>query len=303
MRIRSSSLLILALLQPLAVPGSARGQQQWTATQVLAEPVSLGRSGLAGEAVGYRISRENLTLGRDGSVIAVIETSGVLLRTLTEEVDDGLWIESVEWREYRYGQSGPASAGVRTAPVDGVKGLRYEVDPREPFGTWLSGAAWGEMAGPAATMFPVLALDAWSWDALFHELRRSGGGPVRAGETRRLAAWEESQTIAPQSTGATGRYRLGATDVTVVGVSRCQAELCLRLSFQANANEVTQELPGMEIGGREYFGGSADFSLENGALVTGELWGPLVATFTLNGSVAPIAAVLQRIRIERTPEP
>ena len=303
MSARPSSWLSFALLWSVASPGFLAGQDQLAATRALSEPVTLRRGGVAGESIGYRIARENLTLARDGSVLAVIEVAGLLSRTLVEEVEDGVWIESVEWREYRYGQVSPGPPGAGPAAVDGVAGLSYEVDPRETFSSWLDAATGREVTGPAAIMFPVLALDAWSWDALFHELRRATDGSAIAGETRRLEAWDESQTIGSESTGPTGRYRLGATFVTVVGVSRCQEELCLRLSFRADANEVTQELPGMEIDGHEYFGGSADFSLESGALVTGELWGPLVATFELNGSEAPIAAVLQRVRIERTPDP
>ncbi|MDX1396295.1 MAG: hypothetical protein R3195_18080 [Gemmatimonadota bacterium] len=280
-----------------ATPGYA-SVQAGEGGGALSEERRLARRGHAGDETTYRIERENLALGDDGSVVSVVSTSGVLVRTLDAEVEPGVWTESVGWLEYRYGQS---PAGVTAVPtlVEEARGVRYEVDPRADLATWLPAATRQEMTGPPAVMFTVLALDAWSWDAVLHALREVSAGVVTPGDTHSIRGWAEARDVGSAGSGSLGRYRLGAVEVSVVGLSRCQSETCLRLSFHADANEVSQQLTGMNISGREYFSGSADFSLSEGALVSGELWGPLVATFTSNGTAIPIAAVLQRVTIVR----
>lgn len=260
----------------------------------------LDRIGQGGDTATYRIWRENLTVGRDGTVLSTIRASGMLTRTLTEEVASGVWRERVRWREYEYGEGAPGTAGTDLQPIVGAVGVTYEIDPREDPLSWLDAPVTDMTPGPASMLFTVLILDAWSWDGLIDELRRAGHHAVRPGETIALDAWDEARDTGSRTSGLSGRYRLGATEVTVVGLAACgDSRECLRLSFRVGPNEVIQEMPGIRISGQEFITGTADLSLDDGSLVRGELWGPLIATFQANGAALPVSGVLQRVTTTR----
>lgn len=260
----------------------------------------LDRIGHDGDTATYRIWRENLTVGRDGTVLSTIEASGMLTRTLLEEVASGVWRERVSWREYEYGEGAPGTAGPDPQPIEEAVGVSYDIDPREDPLSWLNTPGTDMTPGPASMLFTVLVLDAWSWDGLIDELRRAGYNAVRPGETVALDAWSEARDTGSGTSGLSGRYRLGATEVTVVGLAVCgDSRECLRLSFRVGPNEVVQEMPGIKISGQEYIAGTADLSLDDGSLVRGELWGPLIATFHANGATLPVSGVLQRVTTSR----
>jgi hypothetical protein len=265
-----------------------------------AEAWRLDRVGHDGDTATYRVWRENLTLGRDGSVLSTIEASGVVTRTLVQEVATGLWRERVAWREYHYGEGAPGSAGPDPLPVTGGAGVGYEIDPGDDPLSWVNAPSTEIAPGPASVFFSVLALDAWSWDGLVYELRRAGHGTVHRGETITLDAWKEPRETGSVTDGVTGKYRLGVTDVTVIGRVGCgDSQDCLRLNFRVGPSEVVQEMPGIKISGHEYITGTADLSLDDGSLVRGELWGPMIAAFQANGSPLPVSAVLQRVTASR----
>lgn len=291
-------LLLTTLHGCLALGGSSSGAQPSLAS--LDEGVWLARIGRSADSTVYRIHRRNLALAADGSVFSVIEASGTLVRTLLEEVEDGVWRESVAWREYRYGQRGAGSPTAETRPVEEARNLTYVVDPRARYPDALRVPTQALEPGPEATLFSVLVLDAWSWDGLLHELRRAGHSRVRPGTVYSLEGWEAAREVGPDATGLEGRYRLSAMQVTVVGLAACgTVGGCLRLSFRTDANRVVQDVQGMQVDGREYFVGTADFSLGDGSLVSGAIFGPLIATFTANGAALPIGSVLQSVTIGR----
>jgi hypothetical protein len=265
-----------------------------------AEAWRLDRIGHDGDTATYGVWRENLTMGRDGTVLSTMEASGVLTRTLVQEVATGLWRERVDWREYHYGEGALGSAGPDPLPVKGVVGVGYEIDPSDDPLSWVNAPSTEIAPGPASIFFAVLALDAWSWDGLVYELRRAGHGTVHRGETITLDAWKEPRETGSGASGLKGQYRLGVTDVTVVGRVGCgNSQDCLRLSFRVGPSEVVQEMPGIKVSGQEYIAGTADLSLDDGSLIRGELWGPMIAAFQANGSALPVSAVLQRVTTRR----
>lgn len=273
-----------ALATLVALAGSVstmEAQAVQPAAAVVTRPYSLLRHGTPGTSTSYRLSRVNRMVDRRGRVMNVTEAHAVVDRRLVAEVEPGVWTEDFVWRAFRLGES-PELPAPGAAPL-----LRQRIDPRSEELLDTARAVPG-LESEAELLFRVLVLDAWTWDAVVHDLRLAAGPEVRLGREFHMPGWDSARAI-PLSGDAVVHYRLAPIHARADGVTLCGEEPCLRVAFRVEGNEVTQHMGPVSIDGIESFRGAAYLSLRDGHLIRGEFWGPLLATMTTNPGTAPLA--------------
>ena len=295
---RRASVFLLTIF--LAAPAGAQERQRAN----LDDPIPILRRGEPGETRRYQVTRVNRALSATGAVMLVSRADGILDRVLEKEVAPGQWTERFTWKEYRFGSGAVGATSVEPSIFPAATGFSYQVDPRTTDLESHSQPVVGMPPGESASLFAVLRLDTWGFEAGMSELRKLGRATLQIGEDIELGVSPGADRIGAEAGELEGTYKLGSHSLQVVGLTKCgDGETCLRLAFSAEGNAVKQDTPMVSLDGHEYFSGSVEFSVEDGRLVEGDLWGPLVATFTQSGAALPIAGVMQEVRIREVALP
>lgn len=266
----------------------------------LASGFSLGQEGRPGTTLRYLVRRENRTLDRQGRTAGWTVAEGVVARTLLEELEPGIWRERFEWTRYAFAEA--QGMEERPEPVDRpeVAGTAFEAVPRTSDHGQLPEVETGAAGKDNAMMIlGIMGLDALTWDGMMGLLLADLGDRAHLGARAERAAEPEALEL-----GTGMRYRIGATEVEVAGVTRVDAEPALLVSFQVDGARLEHQAEvgamSLDIRGTEFFAGQATFSLDDGRLLEGELWGPVISRTELTPAGAeprelPVGGTLQRV--------
>ncbi len=273
-----------------------------TLDRVLGGRFALERRGVPGEVRRLLVRRENRAVDRRGTTIGWTVAEGVVERTLLEKVEAGAWLERVAWKRFAFAEVQGSSAKPAAADEPAAAGTSFTtVTGRYDPGSWPK-VADGSLEGRAGSTLAILGLDAVTWDAFAGLLSGSFGGSVSIGSSARQSGHDEAVAEVARGT----RYSIGEAEVRVRGVTVIGDEAALLVNFLVSGSRLTVEREfgagRLHIRGTEYFNGWGAFSLADGRVLEGELYGPLISTTELGATGGeltelPVGGAVQRVWI------
>lgn len=276
---------------------------------VTGENLTLTRKGKAGEVRRYMIRRQHLMLDRRGKIVYRTVCEGIVRRTLTRELEPGVWADRTEWERFAASPSQIPTLDPKPAEVIEARGISYEYSPRT-FDYLNPPGDYNRIKNPmTAYEMKVVGMDVAGFDAIVLGVTRSG--PHSVGDVMEEGAWNEGSKIGDAGNREmVGSYKLGESVTSVIGITHRNSIPCALLWYSAEGNRVKQESKSPQLAfrmnGTEYFRGTVAVSLKDGHIVAAELWGPVVNTIEVGiGSQSmaelPIAAVLQQVSMWEIP--
>lgn len=235
-------------------------------------------------AARYALTRSNLAVDRRGAVLSREITSVAFRRLPLDDAGKARFV----WESFTAQRIAGGASEKRNIPLP--RGASFDLDPAA---FDLSLIAATPAPETSATEFRVLLIDAVMWDNLRMQIWRDS--EVEVGRQISMDLPTDEQPVPG------GTYQFGRGSLRIAGVTRVRGEPCLLVNFALEGSRMSIETEAIAFEGEEFFRGDLALSLRDGRVVSGHLWGPVIATFRQGEQELPLGGVVQYVTLTELP--